>query len=511
MNTPILRLDSLLLFFAILILIIFRLDSMWSGSVDLAHHYALAFRISEQWALLSSNDPSLGGMNIYPNLAHTSAAILGFLVNSTFLGLQLITLLSLALLWAAVLICINSLPFRIAFTSSIGLCVLMILNAKYAILNIHGSEIIGNFFFAQLFGQAVLFVAMAISIYLERYQHKIAALLFFLLSILINVKAHLLPTVEMLGTLCGLVLVNLFVEENFISGILNKLLVSFAILLAAVLGIIFNPSFIAMRMISENNGSLGLLNLSYPSGIIGLCLASLILSIYLLYYWKKNKYATSHAAIKYLAFYGITIAILCLVQFALLKFDLGSDYAVKKYGFSIASYLFIGIAVSLGIFIANFLNTKYWRVVEQSEYARFFAILLSFCLIFLSSTSSKKKLDVSDVVSMERKLINVIDVFLPTPIPNKSDVIIGLNKMPPAINYMFSIALAKSKRNEVIRNVLSGKELRNFANIRYILGGRDYLIRYNPHCRKYTNGSILIIDAKCASNPDTAAIQGEYE
>ena len=44
------------------IFVFYNIDSMWTASVDLSHHYALAFRISEQWMLISLADPTLGEM-----------------------------------------------------------------------------------------------------------------------------------------------------------------------------------------------------------------------------------------------------------------------------------------------------------------------------------------------------------------------------------------------------------------------------------------------------------------
>ena len=64
-------------------LVIIEMDSIWTHSVDLAHHYALAFRISENWTLVGTDDPTLGEMNFYPSTSHALAAIVGLFFNST--------------------------------------------------------------------------------------------------------------------------------------------------------------------------------------------------------------------------------------------------------------------------------------------------------------------------------------------------------------------------------------------------------------------------------------------
>jgi len=108
--------------------ILFNIDSLWSGSVDLAHHYALAYRISEQWWLTSIFDPTLGEMNIYPRGGHIIAAIVGAFFNSTFIGIQLTTLASVAIIWLSILAILNGMPQRIANTSLLSFFLLLLMN-----------------------------------------------------------------------------------------------------------------------------------------------------------------------------------------------------------------------------------------------------------------------------------------------------------------------------------------------------------------------------------------------
>ncbi len=204
------------------LLVFYYIDSMWSASVDVAYHYALAFRISERWTLanlyvpsfsaLASYDPSLGEMNIYPRLSYIIVAVLGTFVNSTFLGLQITALMSLAFLWLGALLILNSLQPRLAITAILIFTAIFLLNAISIKLDIHGHEIVGNFFFSHFVGQAALFVGMSIAIYLEKTKGKIVSFIFLTLLTFINASIHLLPAVEMLGLACGLLFAYVFIE-----------------------------------------------------------------------------------------------------------------------------------------------------------------------------------------------------------------------------------------------------------------------------------------------------------
>src|SRR5437764_1099471 len=64
-----------------------RIDSLFIGSIDLAHHVVLVTRLMEHLGgRLDVNDPSIGMMAVYPHYAHSLAAAVGALVNSPVLG-----------------------------------------------------------------------------------------------------------------------------------------------------------------------------------------------------------------------------------------------------------------------------------------------------------------------------------------------------------------------------------------------------------------------------------------
>src|ERR1035437_3976885 len=237
------------------IFVFLNIDSMWSWSVDLAHHYALAFRISEQWVLTSTSDPTLGEMNIYPRGSHIIAAIFGFFVNSIFLGVQLVTLVSLALLWLSAILILNSLQKKLATISLMTFTGLLFFNSAFAKFDLHGHEVVGNFFYAQLVGHSVLFISIIFAINLEKKFGVICSVVALVLLMLLNATIHLLPALEMLGLIFGLLFAYVLFDAKPRISINQKLTISIPIALFALVGIFLHPSFSAMRVISENNGS----------------------------------------------------------------------------------------------------------------------------------------------------------------------------------------------------------------------------------------------------------------
>ncbi len=490
---------SLLVFVGI-VLVIINMDSMWSKSEDLAHHYALAFRISEHWILPDIDDPTLGEMNVYPRTSHALAAIAGLLFNSTFLGIQLVSLMALAVLWGAVIVILNSFPLRVAYISSTALMGLLAANRIFLKFELHGAELAGNFFFSQLVADSMVVLAIAMAVLMETKKHSQHLIVLFLIVIIfVATGTHLLASLELLGVFFGVVLIN---NYNLLSKPRHQRLKMHLWYLAATIGaaasVFLNPAFTAMRKISEHNGSLPLRHISNTDELILLCVLVLALSVGLLILWNKNRDNSGYVAVKYLGLYGGSTALLCLLQIALLNFGYGSEYATKKYVFGLYTDLIISIAVLAGLFLKNTIFGKFFDGLSTGESFRSIAVLLTFSGAFIFSIPKKQVLDTSDIVSLERQLIMLRDVAVPNP-KDKSNVVFGLKNMPNSINYMFSIAIMKTPRSiagPVLFQLNHLKELKNYSTILTSVDSKPY---YQSSCKllPYT-GSIALVDAACA-------------
>ncbi|WP_074816993.1 hypothetical protein [Pseudomonas syringae] len=479
-------------------LIVSHIDVLFSQSVDLAHHYALAYRIAENFNLTSSNDPTLGEMNYYPRLSHIAAAIVGWPLHSTFLGLQIVSLLSLAIIWGAYIYMLSTLPRRVATVSTVALVLLLVLNRYAFKFDVHGAEIVGNYFYSQLVGQAVALLSIAVAIFLEVRKGRGTAYVFLVGVIAFNTGVHLLPTLELLGLLGGLVAFNGYLNFAEKKSGIGGILASFLIPAAGLCGVLLNPAFSAMRKISENDGALDFANISYPTGVTVLCLAGMVSSIVLLWLHVRNKTMLGYTAIKYLALYGGAVSCLCLLQMVLVKFGMGSDYAVKKYVFGMVSYLVVALAVMSAYFFCKRHVSKLDVSFNRSFlYALFTAV--SFCVVFNTSLIPRERHDVSDLVQMEKKL-DVMASQVPTINNGKDDVVIGLNGLSPVFDYLYSIAVFKTKREVAIPDVLVANNVRDYAGYNRVVTSAGVSKYSIEQCKVSSGKDIVVMDAGCLSD-----------
>lgn len=474
-----------------------NIDVLRSQSVDLAHHYALAYRIAENFNLVNSNDPTLGEMNYYPRLSHIVAAIVGWPLHSTFLGLQVVSLLSLAAIWGAFIYMLNTLPRRVARASTLTLVLLLVVNRYVFHFDVHGGEIVGNYFYSQLVGQAVAILSMAVAVFLEVRRGRGTAYVFLIGVIALNTGVHLLPTLELLGLLGGLVLFNAY--SDFLERELSvpAAVASLLIPIVALAGVVLNPAFSSMRKISENDGALSFFNITYPTGVATLCVLGVILSVVLLTLYVKNKPALGYPAVKYFAIYGGAVSCLCLLQMVLVKFGMGSDYAVKKYVYGIVTHLFVSLAILIGFVFCRKASGDLDTSNNYSPaYALFVAI--SFYAVFKASILSPEAYDLSELVQLEKKM-DALALQLPATENGENDVVIGLEGRSPVFDYLFSISIFKTQRELAISDVLIANALQDYAKYSRVITSAGVKKYDTKECRTFSGGGVSVSSAQCLS------------
>lgn len=478
---------------AAIVLVTLDADIVRSVSVDLAHHYALTFRIAETWQLVP-NDPTLGEMNYYPRLSHLVAAVAGTLFGSPFVGLQLVTLGSLALMWAACFAVLYTLPVRAALPAAAALAGLVWLNASYLGFDLHGAEITGNFFFSQLFAQALCMLAIAFAIRLDAHRPRPYVYGFLVLADYVVMQAHLLPALELLGVLVGLVALDNLTFKGPLRKRAELAAVSLLTLAAAFFSVVFSPAFTAMRQISENNGRLVLQHLDGPYGLLLLCLAGLAIALVLLFCWLRG--ADRHPVFKFMALYGGAVSALCLLQSFLLRFHLGSEYAVKKYAFGISSFVLVAIALLAGVLAGRMWKaaTKDLAIPAPLSAA---AVAAALSISFLYCAPVLKLGDASDIAALERQLLTLRDTTLLPPVEGKTDMVIDLGRQSDVVNYMFAIGIIHTPRAIAGPDLLLGYKLGPFEQYRTIISSRDGSRYSGRNCATSDAGPLLTIDAAC--------------
>lgn len=500
-----------LLLVATLFLLCSNADALWGSSVDVAHHYALVARIAEFWQLPPGMDPSLGEMNFYPRTSHILAAILGALFHSPLIGMQLLTLLSVIALWAGVIAILLSLPRTSAWTGAAILAAVLILNRRFLHLEVHGLEVVGNFFFSQLVAQGFLFGALLLALLMERQKLKpILRHAFLIGAVYLLAGMHLLPASQLVCFLAALIGLEFLIHCKHASGGLSGLVsaanlrtatIGAALMLAAALVLYFHPSFSAMKEISKNNGGLSIKHFSTMGAIFIYCLVILATSGLMLLQWiKLDHWAANRKflALKYLALYGLAAAGLCLTQLLALKMGQGSEYAVKKHMFALNSIFLIQLSL-LPLAALHARKVHAPAAGPDGVFHTYLLLPLLTMTAFFCVAPAGKSLDTSDVVTLEHQLTLRRDMLL-SQVPGKHVYVLDFPGMPPVISYMMTIGVFKTPRTENGMDVLRGQPLTEPALVGTLLAAPDSHYGKLKECRQPgSNERVAILDGACVT------------
>ena len=323
-------------------------NSLWTHSVDLAHHDALVAHLMEHWRLPAKDDFTLGEMNVYPPGSHIVTAVMGTVLGSPVAGLQVVTLLSLLALWSGIAFALQSLPSRMSLAVGIVLAILLLGNHFLVKLELHGDEVVTNFFFAQVVAQSIVIVLLAAVVRWDR--QGIPRMLIYLLlagGSWILVWIHLLPALELLGLLFLLIAVN---GLEAASGQRARSILPGLVCVVVTLALVVrHPGFRAMLAISEHNGTLRLRYTPDLERLGLLCAIVCALSALALLKWLRDPASRCQRKgllLKYIGLYGISVASLCGMQiFLCAAFGLGSPYASFKYAFGLNTLLLLQLAL----------------------------------------------------------------------------------------------------------------------------------------------------------------------
>jgi hypothetical protein len=490
------KLTVYLMLMATALLVLLNIDEMWGRSVDLAHHYVLAFRLAEQFHLTSAYDPTLGEMSYYPRLSHLLSAIVGMLVGSTLLGIQLTALVSLFIIWFCYVYLVGSLPRALAIASIVFLTVLTFLNKRVLHLEIHGNEIIDNYFFSQLVAQSLAILVIVLAFISERRAGRWAAYFVLVAGVFIDTGVHLLPTLELLATLSFLLLLDAIVVRRSNVKWQFWLLPLVLVPLCALAGVLVNPAFSAMREIADNNGDLWFRRISYPVGLIGICVSVLLLSASMAWAYLRKNGAYAWPVLKYLSAIGLGMSTLCLLQITLVQWGYGSDYAVKKYSYGLLTLLLIDVSVGLGALAVRGLRLhNHPAPWANGPLVAVVTAGLFFC-IASNSTPRGNRFDLSELVQTEQSMIGLLAGGYMPARPPRHDVVMGASPIS-TFDYMFALAITRTPREEAIPEVLLAHELpdlRKYDNIVTTPGTRRY---DSPQCRRNSNRLLVVNSADC--------------
>lgn len=487
----------------ILLLLYGTIDHLWGSQADSAHHYSLVARLSQHWTLIGDNDPSLGEMNYYPRNSHILAAVIGKLVHSPLLGMQLVAQLSIMGVWIGLGAILLTLPRRAALGGIAILGLLLLLNRRFAHLEIFGVENLGNFFYAQLLAQVFMVVALWGALKMERRGAPAFTRYGFLIcAVYFLTGTHLLPASQLVSALLALIALDFLPNKNATNGAWKRtVLAGLAFMVAGVLVFVKHPAFAAMKAIAGNDGSLTLsfFNTMPRIAIYGVVIALLSLALVLTWVRMERKSAVEDfLALKYIGVFGLAASSLCLLQLVLLNTGHGSAYAVKKHIFSMNSMFFLELAM---LPILLFKRQRQAAVAPHRGLDLLHTTLALPLLTALSYSAlswNMGGLNTSDLVDLEHKLELRRDIALSIE-PGKYNYAMGLPHVPAWVDYMMSIGIFASPRTDNSQNLLAGVPLSERDIVGTIITGAQTEIGKMKDCLLPGSTSELsIVHGACA-------------
>ncbi|AUT60262.1 hypothetical protein C2L65_12090 [Paraburkholderia terrae] len=452
---------------------------------------------------LASPDPSLGEMLVYPRIAHLIAAGIGLYLDSAITGLQIAATASLLLAWIAIAYILTAFPWRGRLLSLTMLSVVLLANKLFFKLQIFGEEIVSDFFFAQLAAQAALLCVLAITLRLERrYSSRSIRYVFLIGSILAIESIHLLPALEGLGVLAFFLLSDTLDDLN--SAILpsvrvKSLLVRGIVFAACGVAMLAHPTYKVMRSISENNGVLRLTRFDSIESLLVLACVVAVLSASLLISWHRGSVDArrDRLPVKYLGAFGLTVSCLCVAQWIALQFGLGSEYACKKYIYALDTLFLIEI-VLLVVERSSIVLDRAREPIKGLP-ACLDALLVSalVAIAFVSTTPRHATLSLKAIRAVEAD-VRLVVVKSPRSPGDKPMVAIHLPMMNPLLDYMFSTAVLRTPRDEMVMAILLNRRITSLESASKIVTARNDATYDVPACRgPGTTGNVAVIDTKC--------------
>lgn len=476
---------------------------------DVAHHHALVYWLAERRAFPGPEE-SLGEMSFYPPGSHVVAAALGAVAGSTFAGMHAVSILALVALWSAVAGVVLAISGGRRWWALALLGMALLLNSPVGPfrLELHGRELVQNYFFAQLVGQAVFWAAAAWVAHTSVISWRRTFVPVAAAAVIVT-WVHVVAAVELV-VLLGLM--SLFRSRELWSrGERRRGLLSAPVLGALATGaaVLVSPGFVAMRSISTNDGAL---EVAYFNGMRDyVLLAVLVSSTSLLMVVASERgpraFRASAVPVRTLGLLGWAIAAPCLAQAVALTGGEGSAYAVKKYAFGLLTVGVVQACVALALLLPAVLVAKppalRWGSRPAPVPAR--ALWNS-----LGSWAAAALLSVGAVVSVfEQPALyapSQVDLLQQRveALRADADLVAGdvyaarLPEASPAIDYLVSISTLTAPRDDVAAALFDEQPLPlgegDSAVITAVGSPYDKKV-----CRRSQESDLVLVDASCLS------------
>lgn len=467
------------------------IGQLFSASADLGHHAVLISRLMESW-WLPETDANLQYMTSYPRGAHLLGSIVGLLSGSALNGMQTVAILALFGLWSAIGASLNGLQSRQGLRAAACLGIALLLNTVIG-LEVFGNELISNYFFAHMVSQSLALVVFVVALRSEfATSSRLVSYLALGIAAPLLTSVHLLPAIELLGTLALLILANFLAGKS--KEPKRELLTGIFIVAASACLTIANPAFRAMYQVSGHEGTTLLRFITGLPSLVAVATVTILLSSALLVvWWRERNQINDYPAMlaKYFGALGLSVSGLCLLQILLHSmFDLGSQYACFKYAIGMQSLLVVNLAL---------LSSLFWKKDDRSGSGFHKAIIptaLATCAV-LTLFLRHSPIPTHALVTAEKDARAYAKANV-TKSPGKQDIAVDIQGVSQVGSYLISRASLGTSDEWMLYEVLLGQLPSHPELLHRVLtspGSKPWDV---PICRRGIAGSLVVVDGVCA-------------
>ena len=472
-------------FWCLLLAGLLSANRLLSLSVDSSYHLQVMEVVRHAFLIPQQGHEFMAEMFIYPKLSHRFAGLFATLGWSELNALLMAGVLSAAVVWLVLF----DQARRVSLTylgTALGFMVVNI----YAVRGAFGAELVNNFFFPQIVGEAVAMLCLVGGAAILPRSRPIYVV-YATAAVLFCGCFHLVPTLKLAGALMAMLalawLRDLIHARRFDW-------VGLVGLLAIVGGVVGSPYFWRMRWMAANNGSL---NLATAMPLNGLAAAAILLALLsawvLLVELRRDPGAVEEdagptSATVLLASLGAAAALAMLAQYGMYVFKGdGSEYAVLKHSFGVFSMLAFAVPLwfltVLGV-RAGFSDDKPAWIAKVGLAPAVAAQLVVMLALFLRPS-------VLDVARMDAILHDVREVRLTRGLEGEK-VMFSASDVKPVTTYMATIAMLKSPHGGNVLSLLGDGRPDRPGDVDYVvtLPGDAY---DKPGCRSGKPVGLVVV------------------
>ena len=453
-----------------------------SGSVDITYHLQVLDAVRHGGWVPASAKAYMSEIYGYPDLGHRVAAAGTWLGLSDLNALTLIGVFCAALVW----FCLLDQARRAGLFVLVAGGLLAIANAALTRVSF-GAEIVSNFFYSQMFGEAFALTALVIGQPLLA-RSRAAYAVFATVAVALCGFTHLIPTLHLAGAamaLLGVEGLRDLIREKRIDWRVAAGIVAIAVAVVA------HPSFWGMRVLSTNDGVVGY---AVDFSFVELAVAEaglLFISAWVLIARALSVEPPGPAerAGALLAGLGAAAAAAGLAQMAsFILLGEASTYAVNKQAFGIGAMLCLNLPLWITCLVRFRRPAPAWTlalvVLGQSAVA---AVIFSLP-------------GVLDVRAVDRLLADTRALRMQRGL-ERTDILFASANVRPLVSYIVGSASLRRKRDAAAEEVLkAGIPLHTGAVARIATPVGDLYDK--PACRQGPPfRGLVVVDAACAALP----------